>query len=136
MSWWKRLLLSLVSAIAAELLASAIITLVHHDNLSSLFATAIGLAIFVIPGWLLSLPIVLAFNRVDGWRFWTLAIAGIAIGPLIIGAWAYACKVSEGSAIRDFVYMGGIATGISIVATAMYLTIFRNSVRNSIQPTT
>jgi hypothetical protein len=38
--------------------------------------------------------------------------------------------------MRDFLYMGGIATGISIVATIMYLMIFRSSCRRSIQPST
>jgi hypothetical protein len=136
MNWWKRLLLSLASALVAEAFVSVVITLVHSDGQSSILGTIVGLSIFVVPGWLLSLPIVLAFSRADGWRFWALAISGMAIGPLIIAAWAYACKVSEGSAMRDFLYMGGIATGISVLATAMYLTIFRNSVRNSIQPTT
>jgi hypothetical protein len=136
MSWWKRLLLSLASALAAEAFIGTILTPVHHDAPNSLLGTVLGLSIFVIPGWLLSLPIVLAFNRIDGWRFWILAICGITIGPLIIAAWAYACKVSEGSAMKDFLYMGGIATGISIIATTIYLTVFRNSARNSIQPTT
>jgi ABC-type Fe3+ transport system permease subunit len=136
MSWWKRLFLSLFSALVAELFASAVIVIAHHDHLGSLFGTVAALSIFVIPGWILSIPIVLAFNRADGWRLWMLAISGIAIGPLIIAAWAYACKVSEGSAMKDFLYMGGIAAGISIVATTIYLITFRGSARKGIQPST
>ena len=136
MSWWKRLLLSLASALVAEALIGTILTLVRHDAPNSLLGSVLGLSIFVIPGWVLSLPIVLAFDRTDGWRFWVLAICGLTIGPLIIAAWAYACKVSEGSAMKDFLYMGAIATGISIVATTIYLTIFRSTARRGIQPTT
>ena len=136
MSWWRRLLLSLTSALVAEFLASVVIAIVGHNRPGSLTGTVVGLSIFVVPGWILSLPIVLAFKRADGWRFWMLAISGIAIGPLIIAAWAYACKVSEGSAMRDFLYMGGIAAAISIVATTIYLITFRSTTHKGIQPTT
>jgi hypothetical protein len=125
MNHWKRAGLAFASAFGAELIVAAALTLHNHSDPADMFGSVIGLSIFVIPGYLLSLPFVLAFNRINGWRLWVLAVIGLLIGPTIIGAWAFACKVTEGSTIKDFLYMGVIATAISLLTTTFYLTVLK-----------
>jgi ABC-type dipeptide/oligopeptide/nickel transport system permease component len=133
MSHIKRVGLSLLCALASELLVGAALTARNRGGFSDVLGSAIGLSIFVIPGWLLSLPAVLVFDRADGWRFWVLGIYGTFLGPTIILAWAIACKVTERSTIEDFGYMGGIAFVIALLSTALYLYVFKSSSPDSIE---
>jgi len=133
MSRIKRVGLSLGSALTSELLVGAALTVRNHGSVADAMGNVAGLSVFVIPGWLLALPLVLLFNRADGWRFWVLGMYGTLLGPGIIFAWAVACKVTEHSTIKDFVDMGGIAFAIAILSTAFYLSIFKSSSRDSIE---
>jgi hypothetical protein len=130
----KRVGLSFVSALGSELLVGASLAAGRGGGLNDMLWAAVGLSIFVIPGWLLSLLLVLLFDRADGWRFWILGIYGTLLGPAIIFAWAVACK-AEGSAIEDFAYMGGIALVIAFLSTAVYLSVLKRSPRGSIEET-
>lgn len=133
MSGVKRVVLSLVSALISESIVSLALSVKDHSGLNGIYAGAIGFSIFVVPGWLLTLPMVLAFRRTDGWRFWLIGAYGTLLGPLIILTWAIACKVTEHSAISDFIAMGEIAFVIAFLATAFYLSILRYSSRDSIE---
>jgi hypothetical protein len=134
MSRWKRAGLAFMSALIAEIFISAILTLRDHSGITGMEGGVIGLSIFVLPGWLLSLPFILSINRIDGWRLWFLGTVGILIGPLVIGAWAIACHVTEGDSIRDFLYMGGLATAIAFISTTIYLAAFKLSTRTTQTP--
>jgi hypothetical protein len=43
--------------------------------------------LFALPGWLLCLPLVIAFKDAESWRGWVILIVGVSIGPGFILAW-------------------------------------------------
>jgi hypothetical protein len=134
MSRWKRTGLAFGSAFFSELLMSTILSLHDHSGLVGIEAGLFAFSIFVLPGWLLSLPFILSINRIDGWRLWVLAVPGILIGPSVIAAWAIVCHVTEGESVRSFFDVGGVATAISFISTAIYLTAFKLSARATQTP--
>ncbi len=129
MSRWKRVGLSLLSSIIAELIVGLAISFPGGKHLffEHIFVFIYFASFLVIPGWLISLPIVLFFETDTRSRLFVLAILGALIGPVVIlciALYAESTKSapsngtwSNGS--MEFVY---IATAISIVATTLYLT--------------
>jgi hypothetical protein len=125
MTRWKRVALSLASALTAELLVG--ISLSFRGDKHLLFERLFGFVWFasflVIAGWMLSLPLVISFDRIDGWRIWVLAVIGSLIGPAIMGTIYLQSELTTPPATWthgsiNFVYM---ATAISILTTAIYL---------------
>jgi hypothetical protein len=134
MSRVKRVGLSLVSALASESLVAALLILKAHDgSLGDWLGSVLVLSFYVIPGWLLSLPLVLLFDRPDGWRFWVLGIYGIVLGPAIIFACAVVGKVKDGAPIEGIGYISSISLVIALLSTALYLYLFKRSFRDSIE---
>jgi hypothetical protein len=134
MSRIKRVGLSLVSAFASELLVVLAFTARDpRDGVKGILALLFAFSIFVVPGWLLSLPMVLIFDRIDRWRLWVLAAFGASIGPLVIFVWALVGKISEGDSILYFSGFAGIALVVGVVSTALYLGALRHFTRGSIE---
>jgi len=96
-------------------------SLIHF---SSLFFSSVAFLYLVIPGWLISLPIVLFINGNTRWQVFTLATLGILIGPFVIlsialyAEWMNPSHGTWAKGSMEFVY---IATAISIIATTIYL---------------
>lgn len=130
MTRWRRVALSFLSALTAELILGISFGIPGDKHL--LFERVFGFVYFasilVIPGWLLSLPLVISFNRIDGWRMWVLAISGSLIGPVIMGAIYLQSEFTMPSTTTwapgsiNFAYM---ATAISVLTTGIYLTTLK-----------
>jgi hypothetical protein len=139
MSRGKRIALSFVSAIVAELLVFAAISLrspagARLDG----FLIAFGFALyFVIPCWVLSLPAVVLIDPINRGRLWTLAAIGILIGPATMLAfdlwmwWHHPTTTIKWPGLWDY-----DAAAISFVATILYLTLLKTSSGRRIQPST
>ena len=140
MSRWRRLGFSFLSALAADLIV-AFFTLLKdnpHFNLVVLASMTSWFLLLVIPGWLTALPFVIFIDATRVQRLWFLAVAGFLIGPLLIFALAGYTEWQKPGATwshgsLEFLY---IATGISFLATAFYLTSVKLYSRRRIQPTT
>jgi hypothetical protein len=139
MSRWKRVVLSLASALGAQLIVGFV-----QCARGTRGALLEGLIVFmwfgaflVIPGWIIALPIVLSFKRIDGWRIWIQALLGCLIGPLIMGLIGLFSVLTRPPTTTwapgtiSFVYL---AAAISILATAIYLTTVKLSVRTAQTP--
>jgi hypothetical protein len=135
MSRLKRVGLSLACAFVSELIVAIFVTVTDKSGLNGMAAPLIGFSIFVLPGWALSLPPVLVFDSVEGWRFWFLGAYGVLIGPTIILVWAVACKVTEGSCdLYFFSRIGAIASVIALLSTSFYLAILTRHIHKSGSP--
>jgi hypothetical protein len=143
-SWWERMLLSLVSVVVAAFFCFACILLqsivaiqgvfshelaIHRNG--DLFGTGVFLIFFCSLGWILSVPLVLMVKDIRGGRFWLYFALGSGAGPVLIFAVfaAVFLFVPHSANARWFgpemwplVYLAG---GVSVVTTAMYLTLLR-----------
>ena len=129
----KRVGLSFLSALIAELVVDVAITAADHSGVNGLLAGVIGFSMFVIPGWLLSLPLVLAFDRADGWRAWLLGICGTLLGPAIIFVLALVAKVEEGTPFDYPLPWAAMALAIALCSTVLYLSAFKHYSRDSVE---
>ena len=138
-AWWKRLIYSVVSAVlgAGACGAAAAAEQVVANAHGHLSAIAVWTAILFfdpwvialsLPGWLLSLPLVLLVRNVRGWRFWICWAAGICLGPAIVQL------VNWIAGMRGFSLAGipgGIkaalflACAISAMSSLIYLLLLR-----------
>jgi hypothetical protein len=123
----KRVGLSFACSFVSELFLVCVIAAVDGSGASSLPAGIFAFSIFVIPGWLLSLPLVIMFDRADGWRLWVLGAYGILLGPAVIFVWAVACNFEEGTPISSFMFgrICGMALLIALTSTTLYLGLLR-----------
>lgn len=140
MNWIKRIGLWSVSVLAAEILViSAFLVIMSSlpSASTSPFSSGPGLLVsfiffgglsisLLVPGWLLALPLILIFRRVDGWRLWILGTLVTLLGPVIAGFWS-------GGLIRFDFSMAEWGLGVSFLSIAMYLTAFRRLSRSSIE---
>jgi hypothetical protein len=129
MSRWKRVGLSFASALIADVMVASAVML--HDqpriHFASLIFSSIAFLYLVIPGWLISLPVILFIEGNTRLKLFIRAAIGILIGPFVILSIAlYAQWTSPSSTwaqgSMEFVY---IATAISIIATTLYLTTLK-----------
>ena len=146
MSWIKRIGLWSVSVLTADFLVisplSVILALFSWgsapraphglellqsvgDSFVSLQSSSLWL---VVRGWLLVMPLILIFSRVDGWRFWTLGALATLLGPPIEIAW-------EGGPLRrgNFFIVWLAVSSLSVVS---YLIALRRFSRGTIEATT
>jgi hypothetical protein len=136
---WKRVAFSLLSAIFAELLLALAISIPGGKHLFyerivvfTFFATSL-----VIPGWLLSLPFLLVIRKTDGWRLGLMAFIGISIGPIIdLGMDLWSFLSSPTAAFNVYLPWLYMATAISTIATALYLTALKLFSRPTHTPAT
>jgi hypothetical protein len=121
-SWWKRLIYSFVSAVLGAGVSGACgaaqqVVSNAHGHLSAMAVwTAIlffdpWVVALSLPGWLLTLPLVLLVRNVRGWGFWMYWVIGICFGPAIV------LMVNWIAAMRGF-SLAGIPGGLS---SAIYL---------------
>jgi len=124
----KRVGLSFACAIAAELLVC--LPMFWWNNHSAEWLGFLGFvaytSVLVVPGWIIALPFLLFLRRTDGWHLGLMVLIGVLIGPFIVlglDLW-YWLTVPTGmfTIFRPWLY---IATAISVVATAIYLTAFK-----------
>jgi hypothetical protein len=141
-SWWRRLLFSLASWMAAAILSGSLFVLtdeigVHSSESVTLLQIGAGFAFFVamvflvsLPGWLLAIPIVLAVRNIAGWRFWMYFALGTFIGPIwILSMGLYFSLVSPHHAgfapgPSDLYYR---AVAVSSLTTLIYLLLLRRA---------
>jgi hypothetical protein len=90
-AWWKRLLFSLASMIAAAVVCLASMLLVttlksHRANIhsSEVILTVAVMVGFCLIGWVISIPAVLIVRNISGARFWLYWILGSSVGPLLM----------------------------------------------------
>jgi hypothetical protein len=118
----SRVILSFVSAISSDLIVGLIACFNNSRStwLSAFVSFLYFSSLLVIPGWFISLPIVLSIKRFDGWRIWLQLAIGSAIGPVVILSLAlYSNFTSPQLAAHDtFFYF---AAAISFLSTALYL---------------
>ncbi len=136
----RRVAVSFASAIAADVIVAVVLCALRPSPPSqhAVELTAIYFLYLVIPVWLLALPILLSFNRLDGWRLWALAVIGVLLGPV---------GLKLGQFTSDLYFHIGqpwvwsplpydvlsIALGISALSTIFYLgtlTIFHRRSRS------
>jgi hypothetical protein len=90
-AWWKRLLFSLASMIAAAVICLACMLLettlnsrpanIHSSEVMLTVAVMVG---FCLIGWVISIPAVLIVRNISGGRFWLYWILGSSVGPLLM----------------------------------------------------
>jgi hypothetical protein len=141
MSWIKRIGLWTVSVLAAEIFAISAFLVIMSSASTSPFSSGAGLLVSfiffwdvsisrLVTGWLLALPLVLIFRRVDGWRFWILGTLVTLLGPVIAAFWS-------GGPIRRFdFYMAEWGLGVSFLSVVFYLVALRHFSRGNIEAAT
>jgi hypothetical protein len=130
MSRWKRAGLSLISAIAAELIIgiSFSIPSQHHLFFEQIFGFVYFASILVIPGWLIALPIIVIPKRAQWLPTWELLVIGSLIGPGVMFAIGIYAAIANGTGLnykREAWYLVGLALLVSFLTTAIYLTALK-----------
>jgi hypothetical protein len=137
---WKRVGLSFVSAILAELVVGVALCSIDGSHLffEHLFGFLYFASILVVPGWLIALPIVLQ-TRFDNLRLWQQVLIGTLIGPTImiaIGIYGGIARGTFGYSAESF-HLLYAAFWVSFVASVIYLTALDFACpKNSIQKPT
>lgn len=143
-AWWKRLLFSLASMVAAAVLLLACILLegvlkghpasIHSSELLLTIAVMVG---FCLIAWIFSIPVVLIIRNIRGWRFWLYWILGSCVGPLLMlalfAAVFFVFPQSPSAqwfnpALRPLVYF---AAAVSSLTSLFYLLLFRAAQRRA-----
>jgi hypothetical protein len=142
-AWWKRILLSLLSVVAATVVS--IVGMVLADGLrhgrfnvrSSEVLLTIAVTVgFCMIAWALSLPVVLWIKKIGGWRFWFYWVLGSCVGPvlmlgLILALFIAVLPHKQGDpwfmpAELSLVYLSG---AISSLTSLFYLLLLRRAQR-------
>jgi hypothetical protein len=130
MTRWKRVGLSFASAIIAELVIGFACGI--SDGKRLLFEHTFGFIYFssflIIPGWLIALPIIVIPNKANHLPIWQLGLMGAFIGPGImfpIGIYFAIANHTSFNYVREAWYLVGIATLVSALTTAIYLTTLK-----------
>jgi len=83
---------------------------------------------FVVPGWVLVLPFILVFRRVNGWRLWLLGAFAVVLGPALL-------TVSLGRPSKDDLLFFEMGLAVSILSIGSYLIALRRFSRGNIEET-
>ena len=135
-SWWKRLLYSLASVLAAIIVICTFIQILEafggpnvHGLKGEFLATIGDFLFFGLPGWLLAVPIVLVVADTRGWRFWMYWAIGSSIGPLMIVGIALYTKLTspaaEGFTPGSIAFLVFVTAAVSCLTTLIYLLSLR-----------
>ena len=138
--WWKRLLFSLVSLVAASALCLAAVVVEdalkgHPGSIHSgeVILTMAVMGAFSVVAWVVSAPVVLIVQNIRGWRFWFYLLAGSSVGPLLMLALAGIIFTAfpQGPnasllnpAVTPLLYLAGI---ISTLTSIFYLLLLRRA---------
>jgi len=140
-SRWKRLLYSFLSALIAwtVVTAAASASLVHYAFLDWFGAFAMWFVIggiFCLPGWFLSLPIVLTVNHFERSRFWIFLGIGAAFGPFVLVVEEMYFRLEEafthasvGTLAPGYSYFIYLSACVSLLTTLIYLLLIRRAQR-------
>jgi hypothetical protein len=143
-AWWKRLLFSLASMVAAAVLSLACILLeaalkshpasIHSSEVLLTIAVMVG---FCLIGWVFSIPVVLIIRNIRGGRFWFYWFLGSCVGPLLMlalfAAVFFTFPQSPSAhwfnpALRPLVYFAAI---VSSLTSLFYLLLLRVAQRRA-----
>ncbi len=129
--------LSFVCAVVASVIVCAVMIAFNYDEFSRSFTSWFlfirGAVLVIMLAWVITLPLVLLISRLDGWRFWFLAISGTLTGPALLIALNLCIRLAEPSQKFDIVEgwkVESVVTGISLIATALYLGMLSFSTRS------
>jgi hypothetical protein len=106
-----------------------------HRELINDLAIAPVYLLFAFPGWLLSLPLVMAIRDAEGWRGWVILLIGVSIGPGFLLVWAFLTAQSRGGRIVNsegdgFFYIASLI--ISSLTTIFYVSVLKFTHRRSV----
>jgi len=145
-AWWKRILLSLLSVVAATVVS--IVGMVLVDGLkhkqfnvrSSEVLLTIAVTVgFCLIAWVLSIPFVLLIRKIAGWRFWFYWVLGSCVGPALMLGLIFALFMTlmphrPGDpwfmpAELSLVYLAG---AISSLTSLFYLLLLRGAQKRAV----
>jgi hypothetical protein len=135
--WWKRLIYSLVSVTLAAFIGDAFFTIgevfafpSQHFEASGFLPGLVFVFLFSLPGWVLSIPVVLIVTNVRGWRFWMYLVIGCSIGPLLMFGIALYGFLTDprtdgfAAGASPLLFLG---TAVSCLTTLIYLLLLRRA---------
>ncbi len=141
-SWWKRVLLSIVCAVVSALVCALLSILLLGGgplNAGDFASGAIFILMACIPGYLIGLPFALTIKNLEGGRLLGYIVIGILIGPVAaLGEAFYAFETEMGGAGLDLFFssLPGmtdvmqkflLAAAISTLTTVSFLLILGRS---------
>lgn len=133
----SRAALSFVCAVVASVIVCAVMIAFNYEEFSrsitSWFLFIRGAVLVITLAWVITLPMALLISKLDGWRFWLLAISGTLIGPALLIALNLCIRLAQPSQKFDLVEgwkVESVVTGISLIATALYLGTLSFSTRS------
>jgi hypothetical protein len=126
----RRVGVSLGSVAIAVVLSSVVISLATERRLDP--GWFFIFSIFAVPGWLISIPMVLVMRKFDGWRFWVSLVAGTMIGPALVETLYGEPRIIGWSGMpvgilgvsRIYVLL---AAGVCFIGTSIYLYVYREA---------
>jgi drug/metabolite transporter (DMT)-like permease len=91
-AWWKRLMFSLASVVAAVVVCLAVLMaadVVLKGKIANIHSSEVGIAVGVtialcLVGWVITAPLVLIVRNVPGGRFWIYWVIGSCVGPVLM----------------------------------------------------
>ncbi len=139
--WWKRLLFSLASIVAAavvcmgcliafELILNRQTAIIHSSEV--LLTVAVTMALCLV-GWVVSAPVVLMIRNVRGLRFWIYWVLGCCFGPLLMLALFAAVYLvvphspNEQWIRPELMPLAYLAAAISSLASLLHLLLLRKA---------
>jgi uncharacterized oligopeptide transporter (OPT) family protein len=139
-AWWKRVLFSLASMVAAVIVCLSCVVLesvlkshpanIHSSEVILTIAVAIG---FCMVGWVFALPVVLIVTNIRKGRFWFYWVLGSCVGPLLMVALSAlvfivfpqnSSNTMFSSALLPLVYL---AAAVSSLTSLFYLLLLRRA---------
>jgi hypothetical protein len=122
---WKRVGVSFVSAVSAELAVGLAVCSIDGSHLffEHMFGFLFFASVLAFPGWLIALPIILQ-AKFDDLSLWQQVLIGTLIGPTIMIAIGIYGGVASGTfdySAKAF-HLLYVAVGVSFLASAIYVT--------------
>jgi hypothetical protein len=136
----RRTVLSLGSAAVSSVIVCCVVILTNYDefsrSLTSWFLFVRGAVLIILLAWLITLPLVLSFKQLAGWRFWFLLITGTLIGPALCSGLNFCIGLADSTRHVDILESWRVElviTTISLLATALYLVSLKYFIPQSAQ---
>jgi hypothetical protein len=139
-AWWKRVLFSLVSIVAAAFVCMGCVVLesvikshpanIHSSEVVLTIAVTFG---FCLVGWVFAVPVVLIVTNIRAWRFWFYWVLGSCVGPalmLALSALVFFVFPQNSSstwfspALLPLIYL---AAAVSSLTSLFYLLLLRRA---------
>lgn len=143
-AWWKRVLFSLVSMVAAAVVCLSCVVLesvikshpanIHSSEVVLTIAVTVG---FCMVGWVFAVPVVLIVTNIRAWRFWLYFVLGSCVGPVLMLALSALVFIvfpqNSGStwfspALLPLLYL---AAAVSSLTSLLYLLLLRRAQRHA-----